>query len=390
MSVTQSRGLRVAIASQYPGEDGRMSSGVEGVVSALADGLADAGAEVHVVTCVTGTGRPTQRTSAKGVTIHSVPSPGRLAWLLGFPLESRGIRSVLERIRPDIVHCHTQTLYAYAALERGWPSILTIHGIYAREVDQMRGWRRVQGGFLTRFERDAIRRAKNVVCISAYVRRELGEKISGKHLRMIENPVDDRFFQVGSSGEEPGRILYAGTVINRKRLMVVLEAIDLLRQRGVEVRLGVAGSQTAEPGYYAKCREYLEARQLDKNVEFLGVLAVDGLAGELARANLLVLSSSQETAPMVVSEAMAAGKAVVATPAGGTADMVEDGKSGYIVPFDDPAAAADAIGRLLADADLRNRMGATARSLAEERHRLSQVVGKTIGFYKDVISGSAK
>lgn len=379
-----SRKLRVALVGQYPGEDGRMTSGVAGVVAALADGLTAAGVDVHVVTCVTGLDRATRRKTSRGVTVHSLPSLGKLAWLIGFPVEITGIRATLRAIEPDIVHCHTQTVYAAAALEQGWPSLLTIHGIYAREVEYMRGWRRFQGTRLTRFERAAFRRAKHVVCISEYLRREIGAAFDGKDVRLIENPIDDRYF--GVAGEESsGLILYSGTIISRKNLMGLLEAIRLLGQNGSGAKLRVAGSQSSEPGYFARCAQFVKEKGLSDRVEFLGTLAIDAMLEELAGANMLVLPSYQETAPMVISEAMAAGKPVVTTPAGGSADMVEDGKAGFVVPFGDSEALAGAIDRLLSDADLRARMGQYARAEAERRFRCSVVVEKTLAFYRDIL-----
>lgn len=378
------QGLRIALASQYPDKDGRMSSGVAGVVSALADGLAAAGVETHVVTCVRGQDRVTKRVTPRGVTVHSVPSLGRLAWLVGFPVETAGIRSVLKSLQPDLVHVHTQTVYAHAALERDWPSIITIHGIYSREVALMKGWRRVQGRLLGRFERDAFRRMKHVVCINEYLRRKIGQQLRGKDLRLIENPVDDRYFEVPNL-EQPGRILYAGTIINRKNLLGLLDATRFIVASGGDVRVRVVGSQKIEPGYYSRCVRFVERNGLASRVDFVGTVPIDGMIDELSQASMLVLASYQETAPMVVSEAMAAGRPIVATPAGGTAEMVGDGEAGLVVPFGDSEALADAIKKLIADDALRAQMGARARQLAEDRHRLSTVVTKTIEYYRDVL-----
>jgi glycosyltransferase involved in cell wall biosynthesis len=389
MAGSGGRRLRAALVAQFPSEDGRSSSGVAGVVAALADGLSAAGVDVQVITCVKGLDRITKRETPQGVTVHSVPSPGKLAWLVGFPVEVAGIRSVLESIEPDIVHCHTQTVYSAAALERGWPSVLTIHGIYAREVTFMRGWRRFQGMLLTRFERAAFRRAKHVVCISEYLRRAIGDAFEGKDVRLIENPIDDRYFGVVNE-EEPGRILYAGTIINRKNLLGLLEATRLLTGKGRNVRLRVAGSRTIEPDYYGRCAKFVKDNGLEDRVDFLGTLPVDAMLGELSKAILLALPSFQETAPMVISEAMAAGKPIVTTPAGGSADMVEDGKAGFVVPFGDNEALADAIGKLLSDAELRANMGQYARGEAERRYKCSVVVDKTLAFYEDILRSDGK
>jgi glycosyltransferase involved in cell wall biosynthesis len=380
---TRSR-LRIALVSHFPDVDGSMSSGVAGVAAALADGLAKAGNEVHVATCVRGIRRIEERTTAGGVVVHSVPSLGRLAWLIGFPVEVAGVRTVLRAISPDIVHCHTQTVYAEAALERGWPSVLTIHGLYEREILHMRPWRRVQGRRLLRFERAALKRAKHIVCISEYLRREIGQVLDRKDVRLIENPIDDRWFDVWPQPEQ-GRVLYAGTVIHRKNLLYLLEAVRLLAGRGRCVHLVVAGSKSVEPEYFDRCMRFVEKNGLSGRVEFRGTLSTDGLLEEFSRANLLVLPSRQETAPMVISEAMAAGLPIVTTPAGGSAEMVEDGRSGFVAPFDDVEGLAVAIDKLISDLGLASSMGRHGRSQAELRFKCSAVVERTLAFYEDIL-----
>ena len=381
--------LRVAMATAYPREN-TITGGVEGVAAALAGGLAKApGVEVHVVTCVPGLEGSAERQTSAGVTIHSVPSPGRLAWLIGYPIEARHIRRRLRDIDPDIVHCQAQTLYPYAALERGWPSLMTVHGLYLREVPLMRGWRRFQGAMLKRFERDALRRAKHVVCISPYVTKSAGELLQGKDIRFIDNPVDDRYFDVTGDGE-PERILYGGTIIGRKNLLGLLDAIKLLYTTRPNIRLRVAGTGRVEPDYYQQCVDFVKSNGLERNVDFLGGISIDAMLDELSKAAMLVLPAFQETAPLIISEAQAAGRPVVATPAGGTADMVEHGKAGMIVPFGDCQALAESIGTLLGDGGLRRRMGEHARQEAGKRYRLSVVVEKTLQFYADILAEAGR
>lgn len=86
---------------------------------------------------------------------------------------------------------------------------------------------------------------------------------------------------------------------------------------------------------------------------------------------------------MAVIESMAAGKPVVATRVGGVPDLVEDGRSGFIVEPGDVAGFARCIVELLTDKDLRRRMGQRSRQLAE-RFRLETVAGKYRQLYYKV------
>jgi glycosyltransferase involved in cell wall biosynthesis len=82
--------------------------------------------------------------------------------------------------------------------------------------------------------------------------------------------------------------------------------------------------------------------------------------------DLFVLPSVWEVLPIAVLEAMSSGKPVVCTDAGGDREMVRDGVNGYVVPMRNPKALAEKINMVLSDADMRARMGAASRRIAEE------------------------
>ncbi len=87
---------------------------------------------------------------------------------------------------------------------------------------------------------------------------------------------------------------------------------------------------------------------------------------------------------MVIAQAMAAGKPVIATPVGGVTEMVRDGETGFLVPVGDVTRLADALERVLGDPRLRMRMGSQARQFAEENYRAANVARKTREVYSAV------
>jgi glycosyltransferase involved in cell wall biosynthesis len=99
----------------------------------------------------------------------------------------------------------------------------------------------------------------------------------------------------------------------------------------------------------------------------------------------VALASEQETAPVSIAEAMAAGRPVVTTDVGGCAAMVPHGVTGWVVPPRDPAALADALIALLADPAACAAMGQAGRAAAEARFRLAPVVEATVGVYLQVL-----
>jgi glycosyltransferase involved in cell wall biosynthesis len=110
------------------------------------------------------------------------------------------------------------------------------------------------------------------------------------------------------------------------------------------------------------------------------------LRAEYASAVALVLPSLQENAPLVVGEAMAVGRPVVATRVGGTADMVRDGETGWLCEPGDANGLADCLIRLLRDSDQQLRMGRAARAKAESRVRVEPIVERHVQLYHHLAS----
>jgi glycosyltransferase involved in cell wall biosynthesis len=123
-----------------------------------------------------------------------------------------------------------------------------------------------------------------------------------------------------------------------------------------------------------------------KRVVFLGLLDVKHMADEYARCSLLCLPARAESAPMVIAEAMAAGKPVVATRVGGIPEMVEDGATGRLCVPGDPGQLAACLRELLTNDDLRRDMGERARCAAIQRYRADSVARATLDAYLRVLN----
>jgi glycosyltransferase involved in cell wall biosynthesis len=123
----------------------------------------------------------------------------------------------------------------------------------------------------------------------------------------------------------------------------------------------------------------------DRVPETVGFVSPGALGRYYERAALVVCPSRREGYGVVAREAMAHGRPVVATNVGGLADAVEDGVTGLLVPPRDPAALRAAVERLLADGELRSRLGAAARKAALERFSWDVATGETIRAYRDAL-----
>jgi glycosyltransferase involved in cell wall biosynthesis len=100
--------------------------------------------------------------------------------------------------------------------------------------------------------------------------------------------------------------------------------------------------------------------------------------------DMVVLASESEGLPNVLLEGAAASRAIVATAAGGSADLVINGETGLLVPVGDDEALARAMRQLAGDAALRERLGLAARQRAETRFGMDRFVAETAALYEEL------
>ena len=106
----------------------------------------------------------------------------------------------------------------------------------------------------------------------------------------------------------------------------------------------------------------------------------------LGRMSIGVLCSLSEGLPHALVEFMAAGRPVVATDVGGTRHLLEDGRSGRLVPPQDAGSLADALAAYLGDPEGARRAGQAGRAVAERRFRIGAVVDRTLDVYEEVLA----
>ncbi len=119
---------------------------------------------------------------------------------------------------------------------------------------------------------------------------------------------------------------------------------------------------------------------IDHMIQFLG--ARDDIPQLLAASAFLVHTADEEGCPNAIMEAMACGRAVVSTDAGDVSLLVDDGKTGFVVPRGNDEALADRIVELIGQPALCLEMGKNARMKAEQEFGLQTLVSETLGVYK--------
>lgn len=340
--------MKVAVfTTSYPQHEGDLAGRF---VFDLVRRLRDRGVEMDVVGYrdfgLTGSGGPGLVASVK-----------RRPWLAP-PLAASMVRALRRAARgADLVHANW---LAGAAVARfaGKPFVVTLHGsgTAGRFSDLALAERSPT------FVRRLLRPARAVIAVSPV----LAEAMRGIGVASVhEIPYGVEIPEQAGTEDDPPTVLFAGRLSPEKRIDVVAAATDGLPRI-------VAGD--------GPLRDLLP--------DALGFVPQNELFRLMERAAVLILTSEREGLPNVVLEAMARGKTVVSTPVGGIPAVIEDGKTGLLVPIGDVQATRAAVERAFGEPELRRRIGAAARERVREYCSWDRVTDLTLRVYEAAGSSS--
>jgi glycosyltransferase involved in cell wall biosynthesis len=330
--------------------------------------------------------------AAVGAPVHAVALPRSMSP----PALARGaaqLARLIRRLRPCLVHTHNAH-----------------HGVVGRDVARVLGvpsvhtWRynplesadgRLEEGAFWAAEAVASRAGAAVLfqnhddLRSAVERRVvpaakavfLGNGIPVERYLEPAAPPEQVRAQLGVPAGAP-LVICVARLHPRKGHEHLLAALAELRRDHPEARLLLVGTGPDE----AKLRAQAAELQIADRVIFAGQR--EDVADLIHASDVACLASRREGFPRAPLEAMSAARPVVATDVVGTREAVEDGRTGLLVPFGDPAALAGALGRLLDSAELRRRLGEQAReALLASGWREEDVADRVARVYRRVLEG---
>ncbi|BCS33188.1 hypothetical protein TBR22_A24150 [Luteitalea sp. TBR-22] len=351
--------------------------GMEYGLIKIVNGLVGSGVESTI--CSTTTANPTMRAllhPSVGL-IELTRRPGndpRLVWQL---------YRTFRRERPDIVHTH-----AWGTLVEGF-----VAARLARVPVVMHGEHGTLqlGASQVRVQRWIWPRVDVLLSVSSRLAERMAATVGIplERVTVVRNGVDLSRF--GTTPRAAARhalgvpddlvlIGHAGRLVPVKDQAGLVEAAARLKAQGLAFRVVIAGDGPLRPDLEAQ----IAALEVGECVHLLGHQAdVERL---FAALDVYVLCSRSEGMPNTILEAMASGVAVVSTRVGGADELVVDGETGCLVPPAQPAALADAIGRLVSDASARERMGRMGRQRATTTFGLPTMIAG----YEAVYAGATR
>ncbi len=323
---------------------------------------------------------------------------------------SRDLAFAAEPIDADIVHCHTWYTHLggiVAKLAYGIPLVVTTHSL-----EPLRPWKREQlgGGYDASLwvERTAIEMADAVIAVSAGTRDDVLAhfNVDPDRIRIVHNGIDtdeyhpdqgtdllDRF------GIDPAVpfILFVGRITRQKGIVHLVRAIRHL-DPGFAVVLAAGAPDTPEIAAEMEAA-VAEARAVRTNVHWIAEMVDKPTVRQLyANAAAFCCPSVYEPFGIINLEAMACGTAVVASAVGGIPEVVLDGETGLLVPFEAAAPGAfeprdpevferdlaAGINALMADPARRAAMGAAGRQRAVDHFSWSSIAQQTVELYRSL------
>jgi glycosyltransferase involved in cell wall biosynthesis len=391
------RKLRVVMISEYPYTE--QEQGLGGIMQATFQlvegfrGLADPGLDLHIVS-ESSQCRSIEMRASGGITFHYLPKQtSEIGIMLGNTLRLASyLRRLRNTLQPDLFHGQGSVRYLLLSLWSGRPSVQTIHGIYRNELatisqDQLSPLRRLRHWLKVAVEKYYLRRIRNLIAITKQITTYIAESgNSNVRIRHINNCIDEAFFSFAQPAQTAVReILFVAAITPRKGLEFLIGAFRRLAATDPALRLSVAGTWDWAPDYVAQQREACADLIARGQVVFTGPLSRGDLVAAFGRANLFVLPSLAESAPMVISQAMCMGLPVISTLVGGIPEMISQDDTGLLVPPADEVALEQAIRRMISDPELRARLGRNARSAALERYHPLSIARATRDFYDEII-----
>ena len=243
------------------------------------------------------------------------------------------LSTVLQDFKPDIIHAHklgTNTeLGSLLQRESGCPLVFTSHG----ETGCEEPWMHDQ----TAIKRYA-NQADTVVCVSSAIRRCMDAAGVSPPLRVILNGFATKHI-CESAEKQPLSVVQVGHLTTQKRVSITVEAFRRLWERHPGAALTLVGEGPERVALEHQCA----VGGLGAAVHFTGQLSNSEVMEELGHSRFFVMPSVHEGFGIAYLEAMASGCVTIGTEGEGIADLIVNGKNGFLVPPDNPQAIVETI-----------------------------------------------
>lgn len=300
--------------------------------------------------------------------------------------DRRKLHAYLLQRKFDIVHGQGTQIYGYYATSSNFNNVITIH-IYFKNANEIikhylnKSLFSIFYAFLTVWhEKTVYNNTRNFICSSPFLAKKVKRANRNARFFSVENAISRKFFETSETTNED-YALFVGSICERKSVLELLQALKFAK----DVKLKIVSTTYSGP-YYSRVKDFVRENGLEPRVKFCGSMRNDEVVQILSRCSFLVLPSKQEGAPLVVAEAMALGKPVIATSVNEIPHMVEDGRTGYLIEPVNVEEFGKKMEFLAKRKKLCAKMGKTAQNIAFGRWHPDSVASQMMDVYEQVLS----
>jgi glycosyltransferase involved in cell wall biosynthesis len=242
-------------------------------------------------------------------------------------------------------------------------------------------------------EKRALKNADELLSVSQFT-ADITNSVFGlsKKFTIIPNPIDTALFQADKDSYKGKVILYFGSLIRKKGLLELPLIFNEVIKNNSEVKLILVGKDVSDiiSGNSStwKMMQELFSEEAIKNVEYLGSVSYKDIKERIQKSTVCVFPSFAEAFPVSWLEAMAMGKAIVASNIGWADEMIDNEENGFLVDPKDHILFAEKINVLLENEIIRLEIEKFARKKVEKFFDIQVLAKQNIEFYKSVISKS--
>lgn len=366
--------------------------GMEVYVKSISEGLVARGNEVTVFT-TSDVGYP-YSTKVNGVEVR------RLRTLVKFynvPIAPSVFLEMLKEEKPDIIHAHQYPVFfsdmsAIISRLRDIPLVLHIHVV----AEPKSTFSSLASSIYYRTSgKLAFNTSQRVIVPSFAYSALLGKMgVKRKKIRIIPYGIDLSRFHLKNDDEsfrkliqcsESKLILTVGRLSYQKGFQYLISAMPIVLREIPNAKLVIVG----EGEQFAYLSGLVQSLDLTTSVIFTGSLTNEKIPMAYAAADVFVLPSMFESFGLVLVEAQAAGKPVIATRVGGTIEALIENKTGLLVDRGNPEQLAKAILLVLLNKDLARKMGENGIRFVNEKFDINNNVKNVVSLYKELLDNSA-
>ncbi|AXB55350.1 glycosyltransferase family 4 protein [Flavobacterium fluviale] len=376
------------LTNEFP-KEGFPHGGIGSFVKTISIALVKKGIKVSVVGINYTSENETQ--NIEGVEIYRL-KPNKIkgiSWYLNSKAIDAKLREIHKKQRIDIIESSELGL-AFLSKIKAVKYIIRLHGGHhffaeseKREINRWKGFQ----------EKRSFKKADAFIAVSKYVKSHTEKYLSfnNKQVDYISNPIDTDFFKpLESKQEYKNRIVFAGTVCEKKGVRQLIQSFPFVKREFPDATLEIYGRDWSFPDGSSytdmlKDKEIPQLGELAIDIHFHGLVSYHDIPKVYAEASVCVFPSHMETQGLVAPEAMAMQKVVIFTKYGPGPEAIEDYKTGLLCDPHNPEDIAEKIIWVLSNKEKALKMSFKAREFVLDKYKLENIILQNINVYRNIV-----